>query len=205
MVCITAAEIEQIAQLHAAQMAAKRKQRSAWTPTGRSSEEAIVEVELARRGLSDVSALGEFPGLGRVDISGNCLADLSGLSRCVELRWVKASANRLVSAAGVGDATKLKALLLDHNIITELGAISQLSALQTLDLSYNPLATPVEGLAGMRGLATLVLSNCGLSSLPREYQSDKLRRALDLSYQSDKRTIERSSKRTMHPIETNRC
>ena len=117
MACITAGEIEQIARQHAAQMAAKRKQRSSWTPTGRASEEAIVEVELARRGLGDVSALGEFPGLGRVDISGNCLADLSGLSRCVELRWVKASANRLASTAGVGDATKLKALLLDHNII----------------------------------------------------------------------------------------
>jgi Leucine-rich repeat (LRR) protein len=170
MTRITAGEIEQVAQQHAAQMAAKRKQRSSWTPTGRASEEAIVEVELARRGLSDVSALGEFPGLGRVDISGNCLADLSGLSRCVELRWVKASANRLASTAGVGDATKLKALLLDHNIISELGAVSQLSALQTLDLSHNPLASPVEGLASLRGLATLVLSNCGLSSLPCKCQ-----------------------------------
>ena len=176
MVRITAAEIEQVAQQHAAKMAAKRKQRSAWTPTGRASEEAIVEVELSRRGLSDVSALADFPGLGRIDISGNSLADLSGLSRCVELRWVKASANRLSSTAGIDDATKLKALLLDHNIITELGPIRQLSALQTLDLSHNPLATPVEGLADMRGLATLNLSNCGLSSLPRECQSISLRR-----------------------------
>lgn len=174
MVCITAAEVEQIAQQHAARMAAKRKQRSSWTPTGRASEEAIVEVELARRGLSDVSALAEFPGIGRVDISGNCLVDLSGLSRCVELRWVKASANRLSSTTGVCNATKLKALLLDHNIITELGTINQLSALQTLDLSHNPLATPVEGLAAMQGLTTLVLSNCGLSSLPCEQQSTSL-------------------------------
>ena len=171
MVRITAAEVEQVAKQHAARLAAKRKQRSAWTPTGSEQQEAIVEVELARRGLSDVSALAEFAGLGRVDISGNCLADLSGLSRCLELRWLKASANRLESAAGLRGAAKLKALLLDHNIIAELGAISELFMLQTLDLSHNPLATPLDGLPELRGLATLVLSHCGLSSLPREYSS----------------------------------
>eukprot|EP01045_Picozoa_sp_COSAG04_P037140 COSAG04_NODE_9350_length_871_cov_2.115285_1_plen_57_part_10 len=57
MAAVTAAEVAEAAEAQSRQMAAKRKQRSSWTPTGASQAQAVVEVALPGRQLSDVSAL----------------------------------------------------------------------------------------------------------------------------------------------------
>jgi hypothetical protein len=165
------ADVERLAEQQRLALAAKRKAKRIDTPSSGASAvaDAVVELDLSRRGLEDVQVLAHYRKLGRLDLSDNRLSSLSCLSMNTELRWLKASRNTGLTSEGMSSLASLahmRVLQLDHNHLTELSPVcSAVPSLQTLVVAHNPLVS-AEGVERLSGLATLDLCGCGLRQLP---------------------------------------
>eukprot|EP01047_Picozoa_sp_COSAG01_P027301 COSAG01_NODE_1798_length_9184_cov_6.067860_8_plen_500_part_00 len=165
------ADVERLAGEQRLALAAKRKAKRIDTPSSGASAvaDAVVELDLSRRGLEDVQVLAHYRKLGRLDLSDNRLSSLSCLSMNTELRWLKASRNTGLTSEGMSSLASLahmRVLQLDHNHLTELSPVcSAVPSLQTLVVAHNPLVS-AEGVERLSGLATLDLCGCGLRQLP---------------------------------------
>ncbi|KAK1287610.1 hypothetical protein QJS10_CPB19g00435 [Acorus calamus] len=73
----------------------------------RQDPSSIISANLSHRALSDVSCLGGFANLERVDLSFNSLSDLEGLRSCVNLKWLSVVQNKLESLRGIEGLPKL--------------------------------------------------------------------------------------------------
>lgn len=88
----------------------------------------LVDLNLGKNEISDVTPLAELPKLVRLNLSGNRVSDLSGIEACVDLRSLKLSKNRISDLTPLAGLTRLVSLDLDKNRITDLGPLAGLSA-----------------------------------------------------------------------------
>uniref|UniRef100_A0A0D9VAQ6 Protein phosphatase 1 regulatory subunit 7 n=1 Tax=Leersia perrieri TaxID=77586 RepID=A0A0D9VAQ6_9ORYZ len=144
-------------------------------------------LNLSHRALSDVSCLGSFMNLERLDLGYNCLVTLEGLSTCVNLKWLSVIENKLVSLKGVEGLSKLQvlnagknklktmdevksltslgALILNDNNISSICKLDQLHQLNTLVLSKNPIFTIGDALMKAKAMKKLSLSHCQIEKI----------------------------------------
>lgn len=144
-------------------------------------------LHLSHRALSDVSCLGAFQSLERLDLSGNCLSNLEGLSSCVNLKWLSVVENKLESLKGVQglskltvlnagknklqtmdeitSVTSLQALILNDNNISFICKLDQLKYLNTLVLSRNPIHDIGDALVKVKSITKLSLSHCQIETI----------------------------------------
>ncbi|CAO1943182.1 unnamed protein product [Urochloa humidicola] len=144
-------------------------------------------LNLSHRALSDVSCLGSFIKLERLDLGYNCLVTLEGLSSCANLKWLSVIENKLVSLKGVEGLSKLQvlnagknkltrmdevasltslgALILNDNNISSICKLDRLQQLNTLVLSKNPVFTIGNALAKAKSMKKLSLSHCQIENI----------------------------------------
>ncbi|KAK1275018.1 hypothetical protein QJS04_geneDACA011718 [Acorus gramineus] len=137
--------------------------------------------------FDQVSCLGGFANLERVDLSFNSLADLEGLRSCVNLKWLSVVQNKLESLRGieglpkltvlnagrnkiksmeeVKHVTSLGALILNDNEISSICQLDKLEYLNTLVLSRNPIHDIGVSLAKAKSLTKLSLTHCKIQSI----------------------------------------
>lgn len=72
---------------------------------------SIKSLTLTHKALSDVSCLGEFKNLERLDLGFNSLTSLEGLKSCVNLKWLSVVQNKLQNLKGIEGLTKLTVVL----------------------------------------------------------------------------------------------
>lgn len=147
----------------------------------------VTALELSQRGLSDVSCLGVFQSLEKLDLRLNCLSTLEGLSSCSNLKWLSVVENKLVSLKGIEGlskltvlnagknklksmdgityATSLQALILNDNNISSICKLDQLKFLNTLVLSRNPIHEIGDALKEVKSIRKLSLSHCQIEEI----------------------------------------
>ncbi|CAI9781418.1 unnamed protein product [Fraxinus pennsylvanica] len=148
---------------------------------------SITSLTLTHKALSDVSCLGEFKNLERLDLGFNNLTSLEGLKSCVNLKWLSVLQNKLESLKGIEELSKLsvlnagknklksidgvkslvslRALILNDNDISSVCKLDQLKELNTLVLSRNPIRTLGESVVKLKSITKLSLSNCQLQTI----------------------------------------
>ncbi|KAL9253799.1 phosphatase 1 regulatory subunit 7-like protein [Drosera capensis] len=149
--------------------------------------EAVTAVTLTHRALSNVSCLGNFRNVERIDLGFNNLRSLEGLALCVNLKWLSVVENKLESLKGVEGLTKLtvlkaaknklrsmdevenlvklQALILNDNEITSICNLDKMKDLNTLVLSRNPVRKIGESLARLKSISKISLANCELEGI----------------------------------------
>ncbi|KAJ4845131.1 hypothetical protein Tsubulata_018387 [Turnera subulata] len=154
---------------------------------------SITSLTLTHKALSDVSCLGEFTNLERLDLSSNNLTSLQGLGSCVNLKWLSVVQNKLESLKGIESLSKLtvlnagknklksvaevkslvslRALILNDNEIVSLCKLDQLKELNTLVLSRNPIREIGESLVKVKSLSKLSISHCQIQTIDSSLKS----------------------------------
>ncbi|GAB2274578.1 hypothetical protein Dimus_009346 [Dionaea muscipula] len=149
--------------------------------------DSITAVSLTHKALSNVSCLGGFINLERLDLTFNNLISLEGLALCVNLKWLSVVENKLRTLKGVEGLTKLtvlnagknklrsmgevenlvnlRALILNDNDIGSMGNLDKLKDLNTLVLSRNPIREFGRSLARLKSVTKISLSNCELEGI----------------------------------------
>lgn len=158
-----------------------------------SDPDSVSSLKLTYKALSDVSCLGDFKNLERLDLSFNSLTSLEGLKACVQLKWLavvqnkleslrgieglskltvlNAGKNKLKSMDGVGSLLSLRALILNDNEIISICKLNQMTDLNTLVLSRNPIREIGESLVKVKSLTKVSLSNCQLQTIGSSLKS----------------------------------
>ncbi|GAA0147914.1 hypothetical protein LIER_07497 [Lithospermum erythrorhizon] len=154
---------------------------------------SVTSLSLTHKALTDVSCLGEFKNLERLDLSFNSLTSLEGLKSCQNLKWLSVANNKLESLKGIETLTKilvlnagknklksmsevgslvgLRALILNDNEIVSICKLDQMKDLNTLVLSRNPVCEIGESLAKAKSMTKLSLSNCQLGKIGSSLKS----------------------------------
>ncbi|KAL1558245.1 protein phosphatase 1 regulatory subunit 7 [Salvia divinorum] len=154
---------------------------------------SITSLTLTHKALTDVSCLGEFKNLERLDLGFNNLTSLEGLKSCTNLKWLSVVQNKLESLKGIDGLNKLtvlnagknklksmddiksisslRALILNDNEITSVCKLDQMKELNTLVLSRNPISSLGESLAKLKSITKLSLSNCQLQKVDSSLRS----------------------------------
>ncbi|KAI5666774.1 hypothetical protein M9H77_16627 [Catharanthus roseus] len=149
---------------------------------------SIKSLTLTHKALSDVSCLGEFKNLERLDLGFNSLTSLEGLKSCVNLKWLSVVQNKLQNLKGIEGLTKLtvvlnagknkiksmdevrflvslRALILNDNEITSFCKLDQMKELNTIVLSRNPIREIGDAVSKIKSITKLSLSHCGLQMI----------------------------------------
>ncbi|KAL2511071.1 Leucine-rich repeat (LRR) family protein [Abeliophyllum distichum] len=154
---------------------------------------SITSLTLTHKALSDVSCLGEFRNLERLDLGFNNLTSLEGLKSCVNLKWLSVLQNKLQSFKGIECLSKLyvlnagknklksmdevkslaslRALILNDNEISSVCKLDQMKELNTLVLSRNPIRTLGDAVIKLKSITKLSLSNCQLQTIDSSLKS----------------------------------
>ncbi|KAJ8768817.1 hypothetical protein K2173_023721 [Erythroxylum novogranatense] len=154
---------------------------------------SVTSLSLTYKALSDVSCLGEFKSLERLDLAGNSLTSLEGLRLCVNLKWLSLVQNKLQSLKGIEGLSKLtvlnagknklktmeelkslvnlRALILNENEIASICGLDQMKELNTLVLSRNPVGLVGESLTKVKSITKLSMSNCQLHAIGSSLKS----------------------------------
>lgn len=149
--------------------------------------DSITAVTLTHRAFLDVSSLGNFRNVDRIDLGFNNLTSLEGLALCVNLKWLSVVENKLESLKGVEGLTKLtvlkaaknklrsmdevenlvklQALILNDNEITSICNLDKMKDLNTLVLSRNPVRKIGGSLARLKSITKISLANCELEGI----------------------------------------
>ncbi|KAL3530361.1 hypothetical protein ACH5RR_009683 [Cinchona calisaya] len=152
-----------------------------------SDPNSITNLILTHKALSDVSCLGEFKNLERLDLGFNNLSSVEVLKLCVNLKWLSVAQNKLQSLKGIEGLPKLtvlnagknklksmddvmslvslRALILNDNEITSVCKLDKMKELNTLVLSRNPISEIGGSLVKTRSITKLSLSNCRLQTI----------------------------------------
>lgn len=148
---------------------------------------SIRSLTLTHKALSDISCLGEFKNLERLDLGFNSLTSLEGLKSCVNLKWLSVVQNKLQSLKGIEGLTKvtvfnagknkiksmdevrslvsLRALILNDNEITLICKLDQMKELNTIVLSRNPICEIGDALSSLKSITKLSISHCQLQMI----------------------------------------
>ncbi|XP_069485725.1 leucine-rich repeat and guanylate kinase domain-containing protein [Ambystoma mexicanum] len=133
--------------------------------------QVYLDLALPGRDLSDISILGGYVHLQKLDLSYNKINDLSCLGQMPFLLWLDASHNELTTLLGFEPPRNLKVVNFSHNSITEVGDLSAYKALTELTLSHNQIQE-IGGLEKCISLTHLDLAHNkvskidGLANLP---------------------------------------
>ena len=111
----------------------------------------------ARRGIADLSDVGDLAGVRRLDLSGNEIADAGPLAVLAELERLDLSGNAVTDLWPLSGLTELRVLDLSGNRVSDVTALSGLPRLRVLELSGNAV-TDVGPLLHLSGLRYLGLS-----------------------------------------------
>ncbi|KAI4322450.1 hypothetical protein L6164_022144 [Bauhinia variegata] len=158
-----------------------------------SDSNSILTLQLNHKALSDVSCLGKFKNLEKLDLKLNNLTSLEGLRSCVNLKWLSVVENKLESLEGIQGLSKLtvlnagknnlksmdqvmsllslRALILNENKIVSICKLDQMKDLNTLVLSKNPIRKIGDSLAKMKSITKLSLSYCQLQTIDSSLKS----------------------------------
>ncbi|KAH6814735.1 Leucine-rich repeat family protein [Perilla frutescens var. frutescens] len=158
-----------------------------------SDPNSITSLTLTHKALSDVSCLGEFKNLERLDLGFNNLTSLEGLKSCRNLKWLSVIQNKLQSLKGIDGLSRLtvlnagknkiksmdelkslsslRALILNDNEIISVCKLDQMKELNTLVLSRNPISSLGESLVKVKSITKLSLSNCQLQKVDSSLRS----------------------------------
>ncbi|XP_078440907.1 leucine-rich repeat (LRR) family protein [Wolffia australiana] len=117
----------------------------------------ISSLSLPFRGLSDVSCLGNFQNLARVDASCNNLTSLEGLKSCINLKWLSVAQNKLQSLKGIESLSKLTVLIASKNMLRSMDEVQALKDIRALILNDNQISSICD-LGQLKFLNTIVLS-----------------------------------------------
>ena len=148
---------------------------------------SVTELNIAEKGLTDLSALKYFTGLQTLDCSRNSLTTLD-VSALTNLTSLDCSDNQL-TALDVSKLTHLTILDCSDNELTALD-VSKLTGLTKLDCAYNQLtALNVSNLTGLTDLdcsdnQLTAVNVSALKSLEYFSCSDNQLKALDVSKQT---------------------
>ncbi|VFQ94131.1 unnamed protein product [Cuscuta campestris] len=165
---------------------------------------SVTSVAITYKALSDVSCLGEFKNIQRLDLSFNSLTSLEGLRSCVNLKWLSVANNKLRSLEGIEGLVKLtvlnagknklnsmdglhslmslRALILNDNKISSICKLDHMTELNTLVLSRNPIREIALSLAKRNSISKLSLSNCQLQLIGSSLKSCTELKELRLSH-----------------------
>ncbi|XP_057781999.1 uncharacterized protein LOC131000221 [Salvia miltiorrhiza] len=154
---------------------------------------SITSLTLTHKALTDVSCLGVFKNLERLDLGFNNLTSLEGLKSCTNLKWLSVVQNKLESLKGIDalnkltvlnagknklksmddvkSLTSLRALILNDNEISSVCKLDQMKELNTLVLSRNPINSLGESLVKLKSITKLSLSNCQLQKVDSSLRS----------------------------------
>lgn len=154
---------------------------------------SITSLTLTHKALTDVSCLGEFKNLEKLDLGFNNLTSLEGLKSCTNLKWLSVVQNKLQSLKGIDDLSRLtvlnagknklksmdevktlssmRALILNDNEISSVCKLDQMKELNALVLSRNPISSLGDSLVKLKSITKLSLSNCQLQKVDSSLRS----------------------------------
>lgn len=124
----------------------------------------LLELDLAKNEVVDVTPLKDIKNLQSLDLSNNKIVDVAPLGNIVALQFLELSNNEIVSVEPLGKLVKLSALRLAGNKITDPAPLSSLEKLSALDLAKNQI-TDIKGLKNVDKLSRLTLSDNQISDL----------------------------------------
>ena len=127
----------------------------------------IVDLNLYKTKLADISFLKDFHHLTHLDLSSNQIADISYLTPLTALTQLYLYQNQIADISPITPLTALTKLYLWGNQIADISPISPLTALTKLDLSENQIAD-ISPLIGLKNLQQLTLNNNKITRLPDE-------------------------------------
>ncbi|TXG73561.1 hypothetical protein EZV62_002140 [Acer yangbiense] len=115
---------------------------------------SITSLALTHKALSDVSCLGDFKNLERLDLSFNNLSSLEGLKSCVNLKWLSVVQNKLQSLKGIEGLSNLTVFNAGKNKLKSMDGVQSLVGLRALILNDNEIVSMCK-LDQMKDLNTL--------------------------------------------------
>ena len=125
---------------------------------------SLIELDLSRNSITDVSALSDLTNLIWLNLYLNAITDVSALSGLTSLNTLILSHNAITDVSALSGLTNLKRLFLHNNSIRDVSALSGLTNLNTLTLSFNSISD-VSSLSGLTSLIRLELSGNSISNV----------------------------------------
>ncbi|MBR6562217.1 MAG: leucine-rich repeat domain-containing protein, partial [Oscillospiraceae bacterium] len=122
----------------------------------------VKELNLAGRGITDISVLEKCTQLEKLDLRNNNISNLDALSGLTELNWLCLWNNKIEDIAALIPLAKLRYLDLDGNKVTNLAPLKGLVELEELWLSDNSPRN-LNALAELKNLTRLGLKNTELT------------------------------------------
>ena len=122
----------------------------------------LTELYLNSNNISDISALANLTNLQTLHLSGNNISDISALANLTNLQTLHLSGNSISDISALRGLTNLQTLDLCNNSISDISALGNLTNLQTLNLSGNKIISDISALRSLMNLQTLNLSGNGI-------------------------------------------
>lgn len=116
----------------------------------------LQKVEIPYNSISDLSPLGKLRHLLYLDASHNCITNLLDFTPPHNLREVDLSYNQITAMCDLSPHHALRKLILDNNDITEIVGLESCRQLHHLSLAHNH----IEVIQGLGHLALRVLNLC---------------------------------------------
>ena len=120
------------------------------------------ELDLSKKGLSDISDIESFKELTELYLNSNNISDISALANLTNLQTLHLSGNSISDISALRGLTNLQTLDLCNNSISDISALGNLKNLQTLNLSGNKIISDISALRSLMNLQTLNLSGNGI-------------------------------------------
>ena len=127
-------------------------------------EGEVIELNLSKCALEEVSNLLAFEKLQILNLSYNKIGHIEGLDKLTNLQVLYLSENQLMHIEGLDKLTNLQSLNLRDNQLTRIEGLDKLTNLQSLNLWNNQL-TRIEGLDKLTNLQSLGLSGNQLTHI----------------------------------------
>ena len=122
------------------------------------------ELDLSKKGLSDISDIESFKELTELYLNSNNISDISALANLTNLQTLHLSGNNISDISALANLTNLQTLHLSGNSISDISALRGLTNLQTLDLCNNSISD-ISALGNLTNLQTLHLSGNSISDI----------------------------------------
>lgn len=100
----------------------------------------LLQLNLAKNEIGDVSPLKDIKGLQSLDLSNNKIADVAPLGTVTALQFLELSDNQIASVQPLATLSKLSALYIAGNKIADVTPLAKLERLSSLDLARNQVS-----------------------------------------------------------------
>ena len=109
-----------------------------------SDRKLVTELNLADKGIADLTPLAKLTSLTKLDLYKNQIIDLTPLAMLVRLEELGLGSNQIIDLTPLAGLKSLKELRLYSNDITDLTPLAGLKQLEHLNLEDNPNLTKAE-------------------------------------------------------------